>query len=126
LSLGLLYFLFVFFACIGTIQLSADYRGLKYILFFQNRLHTKILSFVSLLPALSAFFFWNDYLPVAIIQGLQQAYLFALALVAALLLTFFTTSIIYRKPILVGNPHKANGFDVFRLMPYTKAIKNRK
>jgi hypothetical protein len=94
MSLAIEYFLLVFVAGLGFIQIAALHSNLKGLLFSQNPIINHVISGLLISPGAIFFFTWNYHNPVGIIEGAQQAGLFAIAATLAVVATLILGSVL--------------------------------
>jgi hypothetical protein len=105
MSLATEYFILVFIAALGFIQIAALRSHLKGLLFSQNPIVNYVISGLLIAPGAIFFFTWNYHNPVGIIEGAQQAELFAIAAALAVAATLILGSVLnYRRLKPVGPP----------------------
>jgi len=93
-NLALKYFILCFCLCAGILQAVFAGNNFRGALFFQSRAMSYIFAFILMLPPFLQFFSWNKYNQVGIIQGAQQAGLFSLAALAAIIFCLSLSSVI--------------------------------
>ena len=108
--LYLQYFLFVFMAVIGILQIAAIRNDLKGMSFFENKYYAYIFAVITIGGSLFAFFTWNYWSNVGIIEGSQQFGLFVGASFLALVFTLLFASVLKRDLVRVRQivTHKEN------------------
>jgi hypothetical protein len=94
MSLGTEYFLLVFSASLGFIQIAAAKSRLKGLLFSQKTVLNQVVAGILIAPAALIFFTWNHRNPVGIIEGSQQAGLFSLATLSGVGITLILGSLL--------------------------------
>jgi hypothetical protein len=94
LTLGLKYGGLVFVAVVGVLQAAAARNNLHGLLFFKNKSWAYLWALLTTGFALAIFFTWNYHFATGIIEGSQQAELFALWALAALIFTLIVSSLI--------------------------------
>lgn len=94
MTLSLKYFLLVFGACLGVIQAAAGYNNLRGLLFFKRSLYAYIFAMIATGVPLGYFFTWNYMFKTGIIAGSQQAEMFVLAVLAAVVFNLIISSLI--------------------------------
>jgi hypothetical protein len=92
--LALIYSGLVFCAVTGVIQAAAAHNNLRGILFFQKNITAYIFACLTCGFSLFVFFIWNYRYETGVIEGSQQAGLFALSAVLAIIFTLVLSSII--------------------------------
>ncbi len=116
------YFLFVFVASLGVLQLAAAHGRLYGLLLF-NRLVSSVLGLALALSAFTWFFASESRnLPDTAggLDGNQQAMLFCAGALAALLTTLVLSSL--RHWSLVGDGEPASGLEALRHTNYLRAL----
>jgi hypothetical protein len=121
LKLSLEYTALVFLAIVGVLQIAAICGHLSKLLFFSKKAHGYILAGLLILPAMVVFFTWNYYNPTGIIQGAEQAGLFMVSLVLALIVTLGFSSILNHSRAAAPRTHK-EGVDALREVTYFQAF----
>jgi hypothetical protein len=116
------YCLAVFIAGLGLYQLAAIRNDLRGILFFRNKGYTYLFATLALIPSLYYFFTWNYRNVTGVIEGYQQAILFTLSMLFALLFTLCLSSLLNRVQFQV-NTHRINGLEVLRTDTYFHAVR---
>ena len=108
--LYLQYFLFVFMAVMGILQIAAIRNDLKGMSFFENKYYAYIFAVITIGGSLFAFFTWNYWSNVGIIEGSQQFGLFVGASFLALVFTLLFASVLKRDLVRVRQivTHKEN------------------
>ena len=124
MSLTLEYFLFVLAAAMGFIQFAAGRGGFKGLLFSQNLRFSRSLAVSLALPPMAAFFTWNYRNPVGIIEGAQQAGLFSLAVLSAVLLTMIASSLFNHHKLSSDTPPNSCMEDL-KTMTFFQAFRAR-
>ena len=94
LDLSLVYGAMVFIAGVGVLQATAAYNNILGLSFFPKKTISYLFAAVTIGFALGMLFDWNWHYATGIIQGAQQAELFLIAMVAALLFTALVASLI--------------------------------
>lgn len=93
------YYLFVFIASVGVLQLVAAYRQIKGLLFFQNKILSYIFSILAIGGSFGWFFGWADRLDTIMrrvgLEGAQQFLYFNMGAFLALIFTLIVTSLLY-------------------------------
>jgi hypothetical protein len=112
----------VFIAGMGILQAAGAYNNLKGLLFFRRKFLAYLFSAITILPPLIYLFTWNYHSMTGIIEGSQQAGLFFLAMVLALILTLAISSLVNRavKPVL----KTSDGLETLRDTTFVKIIQN--
>jgi hypothetical protein len=93
MSLATQYFWLVFSAAMGFAQVAAVQGGLKGLMLSQRIAFNRMLAGILIAFPAFLFFTWNYHNPVGIIEGTQQAGLFSLATLAALITTLMLSSV---------------------------------
>mgnify|MGYP001148005777 CR=1 FL=1 len=122
-KLALEYFLFLFVASCGVLQIAAAYSGLKGLMFFKGIIETYVLAAL----AIGGTFWWffagsNRNVPG--LEGAQQAVYFFLAALSAIIFTFIVSSLVKARSL--SGPKQiapGRGFDALRETTYFKAVK---
>jgi hypothetical protein len=108
----------------GVLQAAAAHNNLWGLLFFRRRLYANLFAAVTIIPALAAFFTWNYYNATGVIQGAQQAGLFTLGIVIALVFTLVLSSLLNRTRLpQCGFPRE--GLDALREETFFRLIRRR-
>jgi len=94
MSLDTEYFILVFCSALGFIQIAAAKSGLKGLWVSQKPVLNRVIAGILIAPGAFFFFTWNHRNPVGIIEGSQQAGLFSLATLSAIIVTILVTSVI--------------------------------
>lgn len=129
MSLTSEYFLFVFIAACGVLQLAAAYSKLKGMMIFKNRIASYIFAFFAIGGAFGWFFGWDNRLDEKImrtgLEGAQQFYYFSLAALAALAFTLIISSLVnYRRLTKTKQSGEGEeGLDALKEMTYLEAVK---
>jgi hypothetical protein len=84
----------VFCAVVGVIQAAAAHNNLRGLLFFRKYATAYIFAFLTSGFSLFVFFIWNYRYETGIIEGSQQAGLFALSAILAVIFTLVLSAII--------------------------------
>lgn len=120
-QLSMEYIALVFLAVVGVLQLAAMHGCWNKLVFFQNRLLGHILSVLLVIAPLILLFTWNYRNATGIIQGTEQAGLFVLSMVLAILFTLVLSSALnHSEPDTVQG--QKEGLEVLKGMTYLKAI----
>jgi len=121
------YFIFVFIASVGVLQLIAAGTGLKGILFFKRKALDYLFSFLAIGGSFYWFFQWHNRIDTVMrqtgLEGAQQFLYFCMATFAALVFTLIGSSLL--KVRGKGQP-KGNrqGLDALKEMSYFVAVKH--
>jgi hypothetical protein len=94
LSLSWKYWLLVFLAVMGVLQGAAARNNLRGLLFFRNQAASYVFAALAIGIPLIIFFNWNSRYATSVIEGMEQAGLFPLAALAAVLFTVVVSSAI--------------------------------
>jgi hypothetical protein len=124
LTLGLKYGGLVFVAVVGVLQAAAARNNLHGLLFFKNKTWAYLWAVLTTGFALAIFFTWNYHFSTGVIEGSQQAELFALWALAALIFTLILSSLIkYR----FGRAAEAGkgGIETLNRISYFGALKGK-
>jgi hypothetical protein len=124
LRLSLEYSILVFLAVTGVIQLAANHNSLHKLLFFKRKVYIYVSSAVMILPAFYVFFTWNYHYATGVIQGSEQAGLFILSMVIAIIFTLGVSSLLNRSP-LESQALSKEGLDVLKEVTYFQALWRR-
>lgn len=134
------YFLFVFVASCGVLQLIAAISNLKGLLFFQKVIVGYVLATLAIGGAFVWFFGWDDRLQKDImhtgLEGAQQFYFFILGAFSAVVFTLIASSVVNlvsasvlslwkgkQDPAWTRQERKTiSGLDALREMTYLEAI----
>jgi hypothetical protein len=127
--LALEYFLVVFVASCGVLQLVAAHSRLKGLLFFNKVTVSYVLATLAIGGALGWFFGWDNRLEAEMMQtgleGVQQFLYFTLAAFSALAFTLVVSSLTKRKGLLPPQQKDTEqGLDALRGMSYFEAIRH--
>jgi hypothetical protein len=94
LSLSWKYWLLVFLAVLGILQGAAARNNLRGLFFFRYRAASYVFAALAIGFPLVIFFSWNSRYATSVIEGSEQAGLFTLAALAAILSTLVVSSAI--------------------------------
>ena len=126
MSFALDYYLFIFIAACGVIQLGGAYSLLSGIQFFSGRWSSLIVG----LGAVVASFVWffasksrNVPDTAGGLDGNRQATLFVLAVLSALVFTFLLSSVL-RRTLGKDSPSQGPGLDALRGATYLSALRS--
>jgi hypothetical protein len=118
------YFLLVFMAAAGCIQVAAGHAGLRGLLLSQRRRVNLVLSGLLLAPSMFVLFTWNTRNPVGIIEGAEQAGLFSLSVLATVAATLLVSSLLNHRALKpVGRP--GTGLEAMKEFTFFQAIRAR-
>jgi hypothetical protein len=92
--LGLKYAALVFVAAVGVIQAAAAYNNLRGLSFFRQGIFNYLFATVTIGVPLGFFFVWNYLFPINCIAGSQQAGLFFLSTIGAIIFTVIVSSLV--------------------------------
>jgi hypothetical protein len=113
---GILEWLYIgmtFLAIVGVIQAAAARRGFKGMLFFPRPLHAYVFAVITVTGPLVALFLWNYWAQINQVAGSQQAGLFLISTIVAVIFTMTLGEIIHLKnPLPPGKP--APGLEALR------------
>lgn len=123
------YYLFVFIAAVGVLQLVATYRQLKGLAFFQSKILSYIFSILAIGVSFGWFFGWADRIDTvmrrAALEGTQQFVYFNTAAFLALVFTLIISSLLYVFRSKSKCHQKANpkGLGALEEISYFEALK---
>jgi hypothetical protein len=125
------YFIFVFIAVIGTLQLIATCHQLKGMLFIRNKPITVILSIAAIVFAFWWFFFRDSRIDTVMrstgVEGAQQFAVFCWTTFAALIVTLVISSLlrmfVYRRREGTGQEERLEGAYQLRYMSWFEALR---
>jgi len=124
------YFILMFIAIIGVLQLIAARNQLKGILFFKREALAYLFSFLAIGGSFGWFFGWDDRLDTAMrqtgLEGAQQLLYFLLGTWAAVAFTVIVSSLLraYQWKGQTKEKRSSQGLDALREMSYFEAIKH--
>lgn len=124
IRLSLEYSLLVFVAGVGVLQAMAAHNNLRGLLFFQRRLYAYVLAALTIIPCLFLFFTWNYRNETGVIEGAQQAGLFALSLTIAIIATLVISSMLNRSRLPDCCAYH-EGLDALREETFFRLIRRR-
>ena len=124
MNLHLLYLALVFGAGVGLLQFTFDFCNYRYGLVFRNIIVNRFASLTLLMPAVVVFFNWNAWFPVGVVEGAEQAGLFALGVGAAVAFCLGVSSFVNRG-IRPGEDSSAEGLNVLRVMTFYQAVRRK-
>jgi hypothetical protein len=121
------YFIFVFIAAVGVLQLVAAGTQLKGILFFKRKALAYFFSFLAIGGSFYWFFQWHNRIDTVMrhtgLEGAQLFRCFCMAAFAALVLTLIVSSLL--KARRKGQPKGSRqGLDALKEMSYFEAVKH--
>jgi len=121
------YFIFVFIAAVGVLQLIATGTQLKGLLFFKRKALVYLFSFLAIGGSFGWFFGWDNRLDTVMrqtgLEGAQQFLYFCLAAFAALVFTLIVSSLL--KAQWKGQPKgSSQGLDALKERSYFEAVKH--
>ena len=128
MSLNSEYFLFVFIASCGVLQLAAACAHLKGLLFFRKTVIAYIIAILLIGGAFGWFFGWDNRLEEKImhtgLEGRQQFLNFNLAALAAIVFTFIVSSVANSRWLIrpKEGEEAEQGLDSLKQMSYFKAV----
>ena len=137
------YSLLVFMSGVGVLQAAAAHNGLRGLLFLPYQAFNLplrmwpsgyrllpgfswgyLLSAALIIPVMVDFFFWNHRNAVGIIEGVQQAGLFFLSMLSAVVFTLLAGSLVNHWR-LRANHTPANGLEALRDITWAQAVWRR-
>jgi len=129
------YFILVFIASVGVLQLIATVTQRKGLLFFNRKALAYLFSFLAIGGSFGWFFGWGDPLDMAMrqtgdaamrqtgLEGAQQFLYFNMAVFAALVFTLIVSSLL--KARWKGQPKgSSQGLDALKERSYFEAVKH--
>lgn len=120
------YFLLVFIASSGVLQLAAAHSQLKGLLFFKRITLTYAFATLTIGSAFGWFFGWDNRLQEKImrtgLEGAEQFYYFLLAAFTTLVFTIIISSIVNRQPLIKAEL-KGQGLDILKEGNYFQALR---
>jgi len=129
------YFIFVFIASVGVLQLIATITQRKGLLFFKRKALSWLFSFLAIGGSFGWFFGWGDPMDMAMrqtgdaamrqtgLEGAQQFLYFCMATFAALVVTLIVSSL--RRARWKGHPGgSSQGLDALKERSYFEAVKH--
>ena len=124
--LVLQYFIFVFLACCGVLQLVARWNKLAGLVFFQSKAATYVFATLTIGGGYVWFFVSGDRNTlVPRMEGAQQTASFFPGALLALLFTAAISALVHRRGIARSNPHRSEpGLDALKKMNYFEALKH--
>jgi hypothetical protein len=124
LTLAFQYSSLVFIAVVGVLQAAAGRNNLRGLLFFKRTGSAYIFAILTTIPVLAAFFRWNYGNATGVIEGSQQAGLFALSTFIALIFTLVLSSLIKHRYGIVPSLEK-KGLNVLVTTNYFRALRTK-
>jgi hypothetical protein len=125
LRLWLEYFLFVFMASCGVIQIAAAYSRLHGLMFFRRPLWGYVFAAV-VTPLAFLWFFKSENRNVPGLEGSQQFGDFCLGFIAAVVFSALFSSLLRARDALhLGEGEAPEGLEALREMTYLQAIRRR-
>jgi hypothetical protein len=122
--LGLKYAALVCVAVVGVLQAAAAYNNLRGLTFFKRKLYSYIFAAIAAGGALGVFFVWNYLYEINIIAGSQQAGLFLLSTIGAIIVTVTVSSLVNIKFYSPG-AERLKGLDALREGMYFRILWKR-
>jgi hypothetical protein len=121
---SLKYSLLVFIAAVGVLQSAGTYSGRPGYSFFKSKVLAGIFALITTGGSLAAFFVWNYWSDIGIVEGSQQFGLFVLSALLALAFVFFVAGVVNGKILnyLILNIN----FPSSRTMDFVKRRRKRK
>ncbi len=121
------YFIFVFIAAVGVLQLVATGTQRKGLLFFKRKALAYLFSFLAIGGSFGWFFAWDNRIDTVMrqtgLEGAQQFLYFCMAAFAALVFTLIVSSLL--KALVKGQPKgSSQGLDALKEMSYFEAVKH--
>lgn len=123
------YYLFVFVAAVGVLQLVAAYRQWRGLSFFQNATLSYLFSFLTVVGPFVWFFGWENRMDTAMrraaLEGAQQFVYFNTAAFLALVFTLIVSSLLfaYRKRRQSLRDAYPQGFGALSEISYFEALR---
>jgi chromate transport protein ChrA len=123
------YYLFVFVAAVGVLQLVAAYRQWSGLSFFRNRTLSYLFSFLTVVGSFVWFFGWENRMDTAMrraaLEGAQQFVYFNTAAFLALVFTLIVSSLlfVYRKRTQPRRKAYPQGFGALGEISYLEALR---
>ncbi len=124
LHLATVYCGLIFIAVVGVLQAAASHNNLKGLLFFRKKGTGYFFGALALGFSLFTFFIWNSRYATGVIEGSQQAGLFALSTGAAVLFTFVLSSLIKNAALRDIGPFQT-GLAFFRKATWFSFIRQK-
>jgi len=116
------YFLMVFLAVIGVLQLAAVYNNLRGLLFFPVKILSLIFGIIAVGIALAGFFFWYDIYDI-VVEGAQQTGSFVFSAGMGIIFTLVLSSLVNHRRFNSGKPHQ-DGMDNLQESTFFLAVRN--
>lgn len=123
------YYLFVFVAAVGVLQLVAAYRQWRGLSFFRNATLSYLFSFLTVVGSFVWFFGWENRMDTAMrraaLEGAQQFVYFNTAAFLALVLTLIVSSLLSacRKRTQSRGKALPQGFGALAEISYFEALR---
>jgi len=124
------YFLFVFIASVGVLQLAASYSQLQGLLFFQNKILSYLFALLAIGGSFEWFFGYNNRIDTVMrrvgLEGAQQFLYFNMAVFLALVLTLIISSVLhaYRHRAQRGQKEYPEGLGALIETSYFESLKH--
>jgi hypothetical protein len=124
------YFLFVFIASVGVLQLAASYSQLQGLLFFQNKILSYLFALLAIGGSFEWFFGYNNRIDTVMrrvgLEGAQQFLYFNMAAFLALVLTLIISSVLhaYRHRAQREQKEYPEGLGALRETSYFESLKH--
>ena len=124
------YFLFVFIASAGVLQLVASYSQLKGLLFFESKILSYLFALLAIGGSFGWFFGYNHRIDTVMrrvgLEGAQQFLYFNLAAFLALVLTLIVSSVLhaYRHRAQCEQKEYPEGLGALRETSYFESLKH--
>ncbi|AKG53581.1 hypothetical protein DGWBC_0918 [Dehalogenimonas sp. WBC-2] len=125
MTLSVEYFLLVLFAALAAIQYAVSSGGFRGLMLIQDTMLNRGLATVMATPTMIALFTWNDRNPVGVIEGAQQAGLFTLASLLAVMLVLFLSSILNHHRFSSPTEKQVFGLEALKNMTFFQALLKR-
>jgi phosphate/sulfate permease len=116
------YFLMVFLAVIGVIQLAAVYNNFRGLLFFPVKILSLIFGIIAVGMALAGFFFWYDIYDI-VVEGAQQTGSFVFSAGMGIVFTLVLSSLVNHRRFNSGKPQR-DGMDNLQESTFFQAVRN--
>ncbi len=121
IKLGLVYIGCVFLAGTGVLQAAAAFNDLYGLLYFPKKLFSYFFALITIGITMAVLFAWNWHFSIGIIQGAQQAGLFFIGMVLALIFTLLASSILNHRRFPLPTDKK-EGLDALGNRTFIQAI----
>jgi uncharacterized membrane protein len=118
------YFLLVFAAALGVLQATVTYNKLVGLSFFRRKVCGYIFATLTILSALIGFFTWNFRNAAGVVEGAQQFGFFAIAVIAAIILTLVLSSLLKHSKVR-GNNAQHDGLEAFKDITFFQILQQR-